>query len=149
MLGIPRSAKDLYSLPKVKTMRISLLSVPISDQDHALEFYTRKLGFIKKRDIPMGDARWLTVTSPDDQDGPELLLEPSAGYPEVKALKEALVKDGIPIAAFEVDDIESEHQRLQKLGVDFTQDPVEYEGAKYAIFDDTCGNLIQIYQEAG
>lgn len=130
-------------------MRISLLSVPVSDQDHALAFYTEKLGFRKKRDVPLGDARWLTVTSPKDPDGPELLLEPNAEYPEMKALKEALVRDGIPVAAFEVDDVEDEYQRLQKRGVEFTQEPVEFSGAKFAIFRDTCGNLIQIYHEGG
>ena len=129
-------------------MKISLLSVPVSDQDHALEFYTGKLGFETKKDIPMGDARWLTVTSPEDKAGPELLLEPNAEYPPMKALKEALVNDGIPVAAFEVDDFDAEYQRLKDLGVNFTQEPAEYDGTKYAVLDDTCGNLVQIYQEA-
>ena len=129
-------------------MKFSLLSVPVKDQDHALEFYTRKLGFETKRDIPMGEARWLTVISPDDRNGPELLLEPNAEYPEIKALKEALVNDGIPIAAFEVDDIESEYQRLRTSGVVFTREPTDFGGTKFAVFDDTCGNLIQIYQES-
>ena len=128
-------------------MKISLLSVPVADQDHALEFYTAKLGFKTKKDIPMGDARWLTLTSPEDPNGPELLLEPNAGYPPMKALKEALVSDGIPVAAFEVADFDAEYQRLKAMGVDFTQEPAEYDGTKYAVFDDTCGNLLQIYQE--
>lgn len=128
-------------------MKISLSSVSVSDQNHALAFYTQKLGFIKKKDEPLGDARWLTVTSPEDADGPELLLEPNAEYPAMKALKEALIKDGIPFTAFEVVDVDVEYRRLSDLGVDFTQEPTEFEGAKYAVFDDTCGNLIQIYQE--
>jgi len=128
-------------------MKISLSSVSVSDQNHALEFYTEKLGFIRKKDIPMGEARWLTVTSPENSDGPELLLEPNDGYPAMKALKESLVKDGIPFTAFEVDDIDAEYDRLRKLGVKFTTEPTEYDGAKFAVFDDTCGNLIQIYQE--
>lgn len=130
-------------------MKISLSSVSVSDQAHALEFYTQKLGFNKKKDIPLGDARWLTVVSPEDADGPELLLEPNAGYPAMQALKEALVKDGTPFTAFEVDDVDTEYGRLSKLGVKFTQEPAEVPGAKYAVFDDTCGNLIQIYQETG
>jgi len=129
-------------------MKISLCSISVSDQSHALEFYTEKLGFIKKTDIPMGDARWLTVTSAKDPDGPELVLEPNAEYPAMKALKESLVKDGIPFTAFEVDDIDAEFRRLTDLGVRFTSEPAEYEGMKYVSFDDTCGNLIQIYQQA-
>lgn len=128
-------------------MKFSLMSVPVKDQQHALDFYTRKLGFETKRDIPLGKDRWLTVISPDDRDGPELLLEPNAEYPAIKALKEALVNDGIPIAAFEVDDVDSEYERLRTSGVVFTQEPSEVPGAKFAVFDDTCGNLIQIYQE--
>ena len=130
-------------------MRFSLLSVPVSDQGHALDFYTNTLGFRTKRDIPLGDARWLTVVSPEDPDGPELLLEPNAEYPAMKALKEALVKDGIPVTAFEVDDVESEYRRLMEQGVKFTREPTTFEGAVFAIFDDTCGNLVQIYQETG
>ena len=128
-------------------MKISLSSVSVSDQSHALEFYTQTLGFKKKKDIPMGDARWLTVISPEDTGGPELLLEPNAEYPTMTALKEALVKDGIPFTAFEVDDVDAEYRRLIDLGDKFTQEPTDYDGAKYAVFDDTCGNLIQIYQE--
>lgn len=113
-----------------------------------MEFYTQKLGFKKNKDVPLGDARWLTVTSPEDPNGPELLLEPNAEYPAMKALKEALVKDGIPFTAFEVDDVEAEYLRLKKLGVEFTREPTVFDGATFAIFDDTCGNLIQIYHEA-
>ena len=128
-------------------MKISLTSVSVGDQKTALAFYTEKLGFIKKTDIPMGDVSWLTVVSPESLDGPELVLEPNAGYPAMKALKKALFGDGIPFTAFEVDDIDAEFARLRDLGVRFTQDPVESAGVKLAVFDDTCGNLIQIYQQ--
>ena len=128
-------------------MKISLVSVSVGDQKAALAFYTEKLGFVKKTDIPMGDVSWLTVVSPENLDGPELVLEPNAEYPAMKALKEALLEDGIPFTAFEVDDIDAEHKRLRDLGVQFTQNPIESAGFKYAVFDDTCGNLIQIYQQ--
>jgi catechol 2,3-dioxygenase-like lactoylglutathione lyase family enzyme len=128
-------------------VKISLVSISVGDQESALDFYTGKLGFIKKTDIPMGDVSWLTVVSPDDPDGPELVLEPNAGYPAMKALKEALREDGIPFTAFEVDDLDAEHARLSGLGVRFTRSPAEAGGVKFAVFDDTCGNLIQIYQK--
>ena len=128
-------------------MKISLTSVSVKDQKAALAFYTEKLGFVKKTDIPMGEVSWLTVVSPEKPDGPELVLEPNAEYPAMKALKEALFKDGIPFTAFEVDDIDAEHERLRGLEVRFTNEPVESSGVKYAVFDDTCGNLIQIYQQ--
>ena len=130
-------------------MKISLLSISVGDQDAALAFYTEKLGFVKKHDIPMGDARWLTVVSPDDPDGPEVVLEPNAEYPAMKALKEQLVSDGIPFTAFLVEDVDAEFERLTGLDVRFTRDPLEVPGAKLAVFDDTCGNLIQIYEETG
>lgn len=119
----------------------------MADQDKALEFYTEKLGFILKRDIPIGEARWLTLVSPEEPQGPELLLEPNAEYPAMKALKEALVRDGIPIAAFAVKDVQQEFQHLKEKGVNFTLEPTDFGTAIVAIFDDTCGNLIQIYQE--
>ena len=124
-------------------MKISLASVSVGDQKAALDFYTNKLGFVKKTDIPMGDVSWLTVVAPGSLDGPELVLEPNAGYPAMQALKEALFEDGIPFTAFEVDDIDAEYARLRDLGVRFTQDPVVSPGVKVAVFDDTCGNLIQ------
>ena len=128
-------------------MKIKLNSVPISDYDQALQFYTEILGFVKKRDIPLGEgARWLTVVSPEEPDGTELLLEPNADYPEMKALKEALVRDGIPYTAFEVDDIQEEYARLKELGVEFTMEPTNMGPTTVAVLDDTCGNLIQIYQ---
>lgn len=129
-------------------MKISLASVSVADQERALAFYTQKLGFVKKKDMAFGDARWLTLVSPQDANGPELLLEPNADYPPMKALKESLLRDGIPFNAFEVDDVDAEYQRLKELGVVFTQEPTEIAGEKYAILDDTCGNLIQIYQTA-
>jgi len=128
-------------------MRIKLASVPIDDYDKALEFYTDTLGFVKKRDIPLGEgARWLTVVSPEEQDGTELLLEPNADYPAMKALKKALVKDGIPYTAFQVDDIQKEYARLLAMGVEFSMEPTDMGMTTVAVFDDTCGNLIQIYQ---
>ena len=127
-------------------MRIRLESVSVADQQAALAFYTEILGFVKKTDIPMGEVSWLTVVSPEDPDGTELALEPNAEYPAMKALKEALVKDGIPFTAFEVDDLDAEYRRLTDLGVTFTQEPAEGPGVKYAVLDDTCGNLIQLYQ---
>lgn len=128
-------------------MKIKLNSVPISDYDQALQFYTEILGFVKKRDIPLGEgARWLTVVSPEEPDGTELLLEPNADYPEMKALKEALVRDGIPYTAFEVDDIQEEYARLKELGVEFTMEPTNMGPTTVAVLDDTCGNLIQLYQ---
>jgi predicted enzyme related to lactoylglutathione lyase len=128
-------------------MKITLTSVPIADYDKALQFYTEVLGFVKKRDIPLGGgARWLTVVSPEAPDGTELLLEPNADYPAMKALKESLFKDGIPFTAFQVDDIQQEYARLTKLGVEFTMEPTNMGMTTVAIFNDTCGNLIQIYQ---
>jgi len=128
-------------------MKIKLNSVPISDYDKALQFYTEVLGFVKKRDIPLGEgARWLTVVSPEEPDGPELVLEPNADYPEMKALKEALVRDAIPYTAFEVGDIQKEYARLKELGVEFVMEPTNMGPTTVAVLDDTCGNLIQIYQ---
>jgi catechol 2,3-dioxygenase-like lactoylglutathione lyase family enzyme len=128
-------------------MRIRLASVSISNYDRALKFYTGILGFVKKRDIALGHGmRWLTVVSPEDPEGAELLLEPNARYPAMKALRESLRKDGIPIIAFEVDDVEAECTRLKKLGVRFVRKPRKAGVATEAVFDDTCGNLVQIYR---
>ncbi len=124
-------------------MRIHLTSVFVDDQDKALGFYTDVLGFIKKTEIPLGEDKWLTVVSPENPDGTELLLEPS-GHPAVGPFKEALVEDGIPFASFAVDDVRAEHERLAARGVHFTQDPTEMGPVTTAVFDDTCGNLIQI-----
>jgi len=128
-------------------MKIKLTSVSIDDYDKALKFYTEVLGFVKKRDIPLGPGtRWITVVSPEDPDGTELLLEPNADYPAMRALKESLVKDGIPFTAFQVDEIQREYARLKKLGVEFTMEPTNMGMTTMAVFNDTCGNLIQLYQ---
>ena len=128
-------------------MRINLSSVAVDDQEKALRFYTETLRFRKKHDIPLGEHRWITVVSPEDPGGTELCLEPDE-HPAVKSFKSALVEDGIPFTAFAVDDVAAEYRRLTDLGVNFTQEPAEFEGATFAVFDDTCGNLIQIYREA-
>src|SRR5919198_5852390 len=128
-------------------MKIKLTSVSIDDYDKALKFYTEVLGFVKKKDVPLGEgARWITVVSAEEPDGTELLLEPNADYPAMKALKESLFKDGIPFTAFQVDDIQQEYARLKKLGVEFTMEPTNMGMTTVAVFNDTCGNLIQIYQ---
>ena len=125
------------------TLRINVTSVLVDDQDKALAFYTDVLGFVKKTEIPLGEARWLTVVSADDPDGVELLLEPDA-HPAAKPFKDALVADGIPFTSFAVDDCRAEFERLSAAGVRFTQEPMEAGNVTVAIFDDTCGNLIQI-----
>ncbi|WP_116246505.1 VOC family protein [Nocardiopsis sp. FIRDI 009] len=127
-------------------MRIHLSSVFVDDQDEALRFYTEVLGFVKKHEVPLGADRWLTVVSPEDRDGTELFLEPS-GHPAVKPFREALVADGIPYTQFAVDDVQAEFERLRALGVRFTQEPVEMGPVTTAVFDDTCGNLIQIIHQ--
>src|SRR4051812_9537962 len=127
-------------------MRVRLTSVFVDDQRKALAFYTDVLGFEKRRDVPLGGDAWLTVVSPEAPDGPELLLEP-AGHPAVKPYRDALRQDGIPLAQFAVDDVESEHARLTKLGVTFTLAPTDVGPAVIAVFDDTCGNLIQLIAE--
>ena len=124
-------------------MRIRLSSVFVDDQDKALAFYSGVLGFLKKTEVPLGEARWLTVVAPEDPDGTELLLEPDS-HPAVKPFKEALVADGIPFASFAVRDVETEVKRLRELGVTFTQEPLTMGPVTTAVLDDTCGNLIQI-----
>jgi catechol 2,3-dioxygenase-like lactoylglutathione lyase family enzyme len=124
-------------------VRINLASVLVDDQDKALRFYTEILGFLKKTDVPVGEARWLTVVSPDAPDGTELLLEPD-GHPAAKPFKQALVDDGIPYTSFAVDDVKAEYDRLRARGVRFTQEPLEMQSVTTAVLDDTCGNLIQI-----
>jgi catechol 2,3-dioxygenase-like lactoylglutathione lyase family enzyme len=128
-------------------MKIKLTSVSIDDYDKALKFYTEIMGFVKKQDIPLGEgARWITVVAPDEPNGTELLLEPNASYPAMKALKESLVKDGIPFTAFLVNDVQEEYERMRDHGVEFTMEPTNMGMSTAAIFDDTCGNLIEIYQ---
>lgn len=126
-------------------MRIYVTSVFVDDQSKALTFYTDVLGFRKKHDIPLGEHSWLTVVSPENPEGTELLLEPDV-HPAAKAYKQALVEDGIPCASFAVDDVPAEHTRLSGLGVRFTQPPLDMGNVVTAVFDDTCGNLIQIVQ---
>ncbi|MFD1831035.1 VOC family protein [Streptomyces desertarenae] len=128
-------------------MRIHLSSVFVDDQDKALRFYTDVLGFVKKHDVPLGEDRWLTVVSPEDPDGTELLLEPS-GHPAVPPYRAALAEDGIPAASFAVDDVHAEFDRLRRLGVHFTQEPLEAGPVTTAVLDDTCGNLVQIVHSA-
>jgi catechol 2,3-dioxygenase-like lactoylglutathione lyase family enzyme len=124
-------------------MKINLASVHVDDQDRALTFYTEKLGFLKKTEQPIGDAKWITVVSPEEPDGVELVLEPS-DHPAAKPYMEALVADGIPITSFAVADVQAEYERLSALGVTFVQAPTVMGPVTTAIFDDTCGNLVQI-----
>ena len=126
-------------------MKMYIKSIAVDDQAKALDFYTAKLGFVVKNDIPLGEHRWLTVVSPEEPEGVELGLEPNV-HPASRAYQDALMADGIPVTAFRVDDIEAEVKRLEGLGVSFTQPPVTAGGAIMAVFDDTCGNLIQLIQ---
>jgi catechol 2,3-dioxygenase-like lactoylglutathione lyase family enzyme len=126
-------------------MRINLASIHIDDQEKALRFYTEVLGFVKKTEVPLGEYRWLTVVSPEEPDGVELVLEPS-DHPAVKPYKDALVADGIPFTSFAVDDVRKEYERLTGLGVTFTQPPTAMGPVTTAVLDDTCGNLIQLAQ---
>ena len=127
-------------------MRIHLASVFVDDQQKALEFYTGTLGFVTKHDIPLGEHRWLTVVSPQNPDGTELVLEPSA-HPAVAPFRAALVADGIPFTSFAVDDVAAEYERLRGLGVRFTQEPTQMGPVTTAVLDDGCGNLIQLAQQ--
>ena len=124
-------------------MKIVVTSVLVDDQEKALQFYTNVLQFVKKHDIPLGEARWLTVVSPDDPGGTELLLEPD-GHPAAGPFKRALVEDGIPFTSFGVADVHAEYERLRAAGVRFTQPPTQMGPVTTAVLDDTCGNLIQI-----
>lgn len=124
-------------------MRINLASIHVDDQQKALRFYTEVLGFVKKNDVPLGEYSWLTVVSPEEPDGVELVLEPS-DHPAVRPYKDALVADGIPFTSFAVDDVQEEYERLKALGVTFTQGPTVMGPVTTAVLDDTCGNLIQI-----
>jgi glyoxylase I family protein len=128
-------------------MRIKLTSIMVDNQDKALKFYTEIFGFVKKHDIPVGEYRWLTVVSPEGPDDLELSLEPNAN-PAGKTFQDAIFKQGIPIAAFEVDRMDQEFSRLKKLGVMFTQEPTPAGPVIVAVCADTCGNLIQLYQRA-
>jgi catechol 2,3-dioxygenase-like lactoylglutathione lyase family enzyme len=126
-------------------MKIKLTSVFVDDQDKALKFYTEVLGFEKKEDIPVGEFKWLTVVSPEEREGTELLLEPDDN-PAAQIFKKSIHDQGIAAAAFVVDDIQSEYERLTGLDVEFKMEPTDMGSSTIALLDDTCGNLIQIYQ---
>lgn len=127
-------------------MRVRVMSVMVDDQAKALRFYTEVLGFVKKDDLPVGEHSWLTVVSPDDPDGTQVSLEPDE-HPAARPFKQALMNDGIPFTSFAVDDVGAEFERLVARGVTFTQPPAEMGPVTTAVFDDTCGNLIQIAAE--
>lgn len=129
-------------------MKIKVISVPVQDQEKALIFYTEKLGFLKKFDIPLNENdRWLTIVSKGEQDGPEVLLEPSPNHFEpARTYQKALFEAGIPYTQFDVDNVQEEYERLIKLGVDFSVTPTEMGTVKIAVFDDTCGNNIQLVE---
>jgi predicted enzyme related to lactoylglutathione lyase len=126
-------------------MKIILTSVMVDDQEKALKFYTEVLGFVKKNDIPVGEARWLTVVSPEGPDDVELLLEPM-GFPPARTYQKALFEAGIPLTSFAIDDIQKEYERMKKLGVVFKTAPTKMGPVTIAVFEDTCGNLIQMAQ---
>lgn len=129
-------------------MKVTLISIPVRDQAKALNFYTEKLGFLIKKDAPLeGGNRWITLVSPEWQDGPELLLEPAPNHFEPsKVYQDALMEAGIPYTQFDVDDVDAEYQRLTKLGVTFSVEPTEMGTVKFAVFNDTCGNNIQLVE---
>ncbi len=126
-------------------MKVKLLSVLVDDQDKALKFYTEKLGFVKKTEVPMGEHKWLTVVSKEEQDGVEVVLEPMAFAP-AKVYQKALFDAGIPLVAFLVDDVEKEFTRLSNLNIQFSMKPTQMGPVKIAVFNDTCGNNIQLFQ---
>jgi catechol 2,3-dioxygenase-like lactoylglutathione lyase family enzyme len=127
-------------------MKIIVSSIFVDDQDKALDFYTNRLGFIKKTEIPLGTTRWLTVVSPTEPDGTELVLEPDS-HPAIGPFKNALMNDGIPVTSFGVEDVHAEYERLRAAGVVFTQPPATMGPVTTAVLDDTCGNLIQLAQK--
>ena len=130
-------------------MKVTLISIPVRDQEKALKFYTDKLGFLIKKDAPLGGGnRWLTLVSPEWQDGPELLLEPAPNHFEpCKVFQDALMEAGIPYTQFDVDDVQAEYDRLTKLDVEFSMKPTEMGTVKVAVFNDTCGNYIQLVEK--
>ncbi|MDF1506960.1 VOC family protein [Robertmurraya sp. DFI.2.37] len=127
-------------------MKIIVTSVFVEDQEKALAFYTKTLGFIKKHDVPSGEYRWITLVSPDEQGGTELLLEPN-NHPAAKEYQQKLFAEGIPVTMFGVGDIREEYERLVEKGVSFTMEPTKMGEVTIAIFDDTCGNLIQMIEQ--
>ncbi len=130
-------------------MKVNIISIPVRDQEKALKFYTEKLGFLKKKDKPMGgENRWLTLVSKEAQDGPELLLEPAPLHFEpCKVFQDALMEAGIPYTQFDVESVDAEYERLTNLGVEFSVKPSTMGTAKYAVLNDTCGNYIAITEE--
>ena len=139
--------KKEHSPVKPYPRTFSHIGISVPDVEAAVKFYTDVLGFEKKQDIPVGEFRWLTVVSPEEPGGPELLLEPSDN-PAARAYKDSIYEQGIAAAAFAVTDVEGEFERLKQLGVDFKMAPTEMGGTKLALFDDTCGNLIQMFQDS-
>jgi catechol 2,3-dioxygenase-like lactoylglutathione lyase family enzyme len=133
---------------KLLQMKVTLISIPVRDQEKALQFYTKKLGFIKKKDEPLGGGnRWLTLVAKDWEDGPELLLEPSPNHFEpTRVFQDALMEAGIPWTQFDVEDVTFEYERLTKLDVEFSMQPTEMGVVKVAVFNDTCGNHIQLVE---
>ena len=128
-------------------MKVKIISIPVLDQEQALAFYTQKLGFVKKTDLPLGEDRWLTVVSPEEQDGPEVLLEPAPNHFEpAKVYQKALLDAGIPYTQFNVDSVQQEYERLINLGVAFSVKPTEMGTVKIAVLNDTCGNNIQLVE---
>jgi len=132
-------------------MKVKTTSIPVQDQERALQFYTTKLGFIKKHDVPLGEGnRWLTLVSKDEPNGVEILLEPSPNHFEPsKTYQKALFEAGIPYTQFNVDNLQEEYNRLVNLGIEFTMPPTEMGNVKIAILDDTCGNKIQLIEMLG
>lgn len=130
-------------------MKVTLISIPVRDQEKALKFYTEKLGFIKKKDLPLGGGnRWLTLVSAQWQDGPELLLEPAPNHFEpCKVFQDALMEAGYPYTQFDVDSVDEQYERLTKLGVEFSMKPTEMGTVKVVVLNDTCGNNIQLVEE--
>lgn len=127
-------------------MKIIVTSIFVEDQDKALQFYSETLGFVKKHDVPAGEFRWITLVSPEDQDGTEIVLEPN-NNPIAKDYQNRLFEEGIPVTMFGVEDIHKEYERLLQLGVKFTMKPTKMGDITIAVFDDTCGNLIQVIQQ--
>lgn len=145
--GIPdkATARQLSIIKGGAAMKIKLSSVVVDDQDKALRFYTEVLGFVKKTDIPAGEFRWITVVSPEGPDDLQLVLEPNDN-PAARTYQRALFEQGIPATSFFVEDVQREYERMKQLGVAFHTEPTSLEWGTFAIFDDTCGNLIQLYQ---
>jgi predicted enzyme related to lactoylglutathione lyase len=152
-MGFPAWSQIVSRVPYVANikggntiMNIIVTSIFVQDQDKALKFYTETLGFVKKHDVPVGEYRWIALVSRDDQDGTELLLEPN-DHPAAKEYQKKIFAEGIPATMFGVADIHKEYKRLLENGVKFTMEPTKMGEVTIAVFDDTCGNLIQIAQK--